>query len=340
VKKAPSPKRAFIVGLVTCLIIIVFAYGFQVTQVNFEETRSETRLTQLTRIIRALAHPDLIEYEREEVFIEAPVYLPCPDDGVPTHEPDTSAAYLELDPSCSGAGEFIVVKGYNFSPNLKGPINFLPPSGASLTIGNFAADSDGVFEQRVKLPKRQPVAEAQTIRVIARLNVGLPHISPVAKATWGKIVETVFLALLATTFGTLIAIPLSFLAARNLMSDVKSPITSVALTLIAWPLGIVLGLAFARWVGQLGDILITSTGLNVLGFIVSLLVTWFTARWAIPPEEIEQPGLPVRAARILALIIAALSTILAAYLLANLLFIIGEALMLSLIHISEPTRPY
>jgi phosphonate ABC transporter permease subunit PhnE len=179
----------------------------------------------------------------------------------------------------------------------------------------------------VKLPKRQPIPEAQTIRVIARQNIGLPHISPVAKATWGKIIETVFLALLATTFGTLIAIPLSFLAARNLMSDVKSPITSVALTIIAWPLGIVLGLAFARWVGQLRDILITSTGLNVLGFIISLLVTWLTARWAIPPEETEQPSLPVRAARILALIIAALSFILAAYLLANLLFITGEALM-------------
>ena len=326
-KKAPSPKRAFIVGLVTCLVIIVFAYGFQVTEVNFEETRSETRLTQLTRIIRALAHPNLVEYEKEEVFIEAPVYLPCPDGGVPTHEPDTSAAYLELDPSCAGAGEFIVVKGFNFLPNMKGPINFIPPSGASLTIGNFAADSDGVFEQRVKLPKRQPIAEAQTIRVISRQNIGLPHISPVAKATWGKIIETVFLALLATTFGTLIAIPLSFLAARNLMSDVKSPITSVALTIIGWPLGIVLGLAFARWVGQLRDILITSTGLNVLGFIVSLLVTWFAARWAIPPEEIEQPSLPVRAARIIALIIAALSFILAAYLLANLLFITGEALM-------------
>ena len=45
-----------------------------------------------------------------------------------------------------------------------------------------------------------------------------------ANDTWDKIVETVFLALLATVFGTFLAIPLSFIAARNLMKPVKSPL--------------------------------------------------------------------------------------------------------------------
>ncbi len=66
-----------------------------------------------------------------------------------------------------------------------------------------------------------------------------------------KILETVFLALLATIFGTLLAIFISFLAARNLMEDVKSPLTSIALSFLGWAIGIVAGIQAARWIGGL-----------------------------------------------------------------------------------------
>ena len=46
-----------------------------------------------------------------------------------------------------------------------------------------------------------------------------PRLSDNALETWDKILETVFMAFLATTLGTMIALPLSFLAARNLMKD-------------------------------------------------------------------------------------------------------------------------
>src|SRR3990170_1465627 len=119
----------------------------------------------------------------------------------------------------------------------------------------------------VELPKRQPVAEAQTIRLIARTKVGLPQISSVTRATWEKIVETVFLALLATTFGTLIAIPISFFAARNMMSGIKNPAASVAITLLAWPIGFGLGLLAYNGVGRLRDALVASTALTFGGLL-------------------------------------------------------------------------
>lgn len=325
-EKKPSLLRSFAFWIVVFVILITIAYGFQVTKVNFEETRSEQRLTQLTRIIRALAHPDIIEYEKEEVFVETPVYLPCPEGELPAYEPDQSGAYLELDPPCEDAGEFIVVKGFNFLPGVQGPINFIPPSGASLNIGNFQADSNGEFEQRVKLPKRQPVKEAQIMRAISRENVGLPRFTPVAHATFDKIIETVFLALLATIFGTLLAIPLSFLAARNLMSDVKSPISSVALMLIGWPLGMGLGIMLTRWVGDQSAQFTDNLSLSIVGLIVSPLAAWFLIRWAIPAEEEVQPSLPIRLMRIVLVLVAAASGILFALLLSSLLFLTGEML--------------
>ena len=62
-KKKPSLQRSLGTALIVLLVVVVFAYGVQVTDVNFETTRSEVRLTQLTRVIRALAQPDLIEYD-------------------------------------------------------------------------------------------------------------------------------------------------------------------------------------------------------------------------------------------------------------------------------------
>ena len=102
-------SRSVILGLGIILAIVIYAYGFAVTDVNFETTRSEDRITQLTRILRALAHPDLIEYDQEEVNVEAPVYLPCPEGGVPAYEPDTSGPYLVLTPACAGPREIIQV---------------------------------------------------------------------------------------------------------------------------------------------------------------------------------------------------------------------------------------
>lgn len=323
-EKKPSLLRSFVFWIFVFIVLITIAYGFQVTKVNFEETRSEQRLTQLTRIIRALAHPDILEFDKEEVFVEAPVYLPCPQGEIPEYEPDTSGPYILLDPDCEDAGEFILVKGFNFLPDVQGPINFIPPSGASLNIGNFKADSNGEFEQRVKLPKRQPVEEAQTIRVISRRNIGLPHFSPVAHATWEKIIETVFLALLATIFGTMLAIPLSFLAARNLMSDVKSPVSSVALLLIGWLGGIYLGLLLTRMVSQFKNEIFSNLTIELVGAIISLLVAWLLLRWAIPNEESTQVGWPLRLIQIIAILIATASIILFFLLLGSLMFAAGS----------------
>lgn len=325
-EKKPSLFRSFVFWVFVLIVLITIAYGFQVTKVNFEETRSEQRLTQLTRIIRALAHPDLIEYEKEEVLVETPVYLPCPQGEIPLHEPDTSEPYLVLDPPCEDAGEFITVKGFNFLPGVQGPINFIPPSGASLNIGNFQAEPSGEFEQRVQLPKRQPVEEAQIIRAIARKNVGMPRFSDVAHSTFEKIIETVFLALLATIFGTLLAIPLSFLAARNLMNDVKSPVSSVALMLIGWPIGIVIGIAITRWVAQISSLLVENPLINLIGVIITPLIAWFLFRWAIPPEEESTPDLPVKIARNIAILLGTALVILFALLLSSFLFFAGEFL--------------
>jgi phosphonate ABC transporter permease subunit PhnE len=326
-KKQRSPLKSIGLGLAVLLILIVYAYGFQVTKVNFKETSSERRLTQLARILRALAHPDIFEYEQEEVIVEAPIYLPCPDTEIDIPEPDKSGPYLLTDVPCISSKEFIYIEGFNFPPDAKGPINFLTASGAILQLGNFVVDENGSFEARIQMPTRQPVAEVQHIRATARVPVGSPKFTETAKVTWDKIVETVFLALLATTIGTLLAIPISFVAARNLMSDVKSSLSSVALTLIGWPLGIGLGIAVNLLIRELSSPLLTNIGLNIGGVLVSPLVAFALARWALPHVELEEPSQPIRIARILSLLLTMVLGIMFLQLLASLMMTVGQALI-------------
>ncbi len=325
-KTQRSLGKSIALGLVILLVLVIYAYGFSVTKVNFEETRSEVRLTQLTRILRALAHPDLVEFEQEELDVDAEFFLPCPEGGAPAAEVDTSGPFLTVDPPCGEAGDEIQVEGFNLLPNTGGPLNFIPPSGVKLTLGRLETDDDGHFSLTVKLPNRQPVEEAQILRATARQSVGRPHFTGIAKTTWDKIIETVFLALLATTIGTALAIPISFIAARNLMSSVRVPLTNAALTILGGLVGFGLSVPISGWINKLGDSLyeMDNALINWGGVILPLLVCWVLLRWALSQDE--RNSLMQRSGRVGALIVAGASSVLFLRLLGNLAIVAGGTL--------------
>jgi phosphonate ABC transporter permease subunit PhnE len=305
-KNQRSLLRSIGLGLAVVLGLVIYAYGFQVTKVNFSETRSERRLTVLSRILRALAHPDLFEYDVEETIIATPIYLPCPSGEFEIAEPDRSEPYLLTDVPCADAGQVVSIEGYNFPPGARGPVNFVASSGVSLQLSNFIVDENGYFEVDVKLPNRQPVEEAQNIQATARVEIGAPKFTDTAKITWDKIVETVFLALLATTVGTFLAIPISFVAARNLMSELKVPLASVALNLIGFPLGLGIGIYVNQFIRTFTVSLTASPGMNLASLAVGIGLVYGILRWALPTAEIEPPKPSLRIARLVALIVASL----------------------------------
>jgi phosphonate ABC transporter permease subunit PhnE len=321
-----SLLRSIGIAVFIILAVVIYAFGFMVTEVNFDQIRSEARITQLTRILRALAKPDIVEYEQAEVEITTPVYLPCPPGGAPAVSPDTSGPYLVLTPACGDARELIMVEGFNFLPGTRGPINFIPTSLANLTIGSFEVDENGYFELNVQLPNRQPVAEAQIIKAISRQNVGWPRFSDAAKSTFDKIVETVFLALLATTFGTLLAIPASFFAARNLMEEVKSPLTNISLSIIGWPLGIYLGLQAARWISELSMVAAENNLLAVVGVVAVPIAIFGLLQISLTQPGAEAANVSIRLVRVLAMIVAGGLGIFAFYLIAQLGMALGSFL--------------
>jgi phosphonate ABC transporter permease subunit PhnE len=330
VNKKRSLLSSIGLGVAVVVGLVIYAYGFQVTKVNFSETRSEKRLAVLSRILRALAHPDLITYDVEETIIGAPIYLPCPAGEFEIEAPDRSGPYLLTDVPCADAGAFISIEGYNFPPGAVGPVNFLAASGVQLQLANFTVEEDGSFKSTVKLPNRQPVEQAQHLQVTARVKIGAPKFTDTAKVTWDKIIETVFLALLATTVGTFLAIPVSFIAARNLMSQVKVPLASIALNLIGFPLGMGVGILANGYIRILTEMLSGGMAMNLASIAIGITLAFGISRWALPRIETEPPKTPLRIARLLALLAAALLGFQSMDLFGQFALVFGQTLILPL----------
>ncbi len=319
--------RWLLIASVIIVVVVVYAFGFSVTDVNFETTRDEVRLTQLTRILRALAHPDIFEYEQIEQDVDAPFYLPCPPGSVPPISVDSSGAYIVVTPACAGPKDPVTIEGFKFLPNTAGPVNFIAQSGAKLQLGSFDVDSRGYFSITAEMPNRQPIEEAQTIRATARQNVGGLRVSRTGKLVFDKIVETVFLALLATTFGAILAIPLSFLAAQNLMSEIRSPLTSVSLTLLGWPIGILLGGTIAVRIGNLAESLLGDTALISGGAALSALAIGIASVTTTSREREQLTGVSAKLIRGFSYVLAGLAAVAISYLVAYMMLIVGDALI-------------
>jgi len=323
--KISQPLRSLLVGIFVFTTLVIFAYGFRVTKVNLKETRSEIRQTQLVRIIRALAKPDLIKYDEQETIVKLPYMVPCPEGGYTPPAQDTTKPYLVAIPACGEPGSEVTIEGFNFKPNSSGPIFFIPTSEVELRFSNLATDAHGHFTAIGKLPKRSS-EEVQHIQAVTRMRVGAPRLSQTAKDTWDKIVETVFMALLATAIGTLLAVPLSFFASRNLMEDVDSPLISIALSLLFVPIGLLGGAVLAQWIDGINQVLSKGWLIPLIGLIAAPFVVAYSVRIAIPQNDtadVKRTDLPKR---IFFGIVAGFSLILGLYMLSSLCIAAGNLL--------------
>jgi phosphonate ABC transporter permease subunit PhnE len=97
--------------------------------------------------------------------------------------------------------------------------------------------------------------------------------------TIDRIIETIFMALLATSLGTLLAIPLSFLAARNLMMEVTAPLASFMLALALLPVGGGLGLLGARQMVGLAANFGQQSGLALVVLLVTAVLIYLLTRY-------------------------------------------------------------
>jgi phosphonate ABC transporter permease subunit PhnE len=270
--------------LIVIVLVVIYAYGFQVTQVNLQEVQKPARQTQLTRIIRGLVQPDLLYFDQEKQVASTQMMVPCSAADFQPPAPVGGSPSVRLDKTCGALGDTIHAEGSGFRPNTDGALRWQPPGGEERRLVSITTDSAGNFAASFMIPRVTASTEPQTIAAGLAWNVGLPHPSGALKITWEKIIETIFLALIATTLGTLLAIPVSFLAAHNLMEHITWPLTGTVLSVLLAPLGGAIGWFIFGQVGQVGLSLGSGwTGLPALAVGVGLMA--LCLRLAVPPGE-------------------------------------------------------
>jgi ABC-type phosphate/phosphonate transport system permease subunit len=272
---------------VVIIILIVYALGLQVTEVDLETPKEAKRQSQLTNIVRGLANPRLVEYEEERLEIDLPILMPCKEE-VEIPAVDKTGRHLEISSDCVALGEEVTVTGQGFKPGETVYLFFVPEAPSiheqielRLADAPIEVEDDGTFSYTVEMRSDRPSDEPQLIRAVVKIREGLPSPSDTLKDTIDKIVETVFLALIATTLGTILAIPISFLAARNLMINLVSPFGSIMSSVLLAPFGFALGSTLLSWAKKLVAAVADSVGIAVLVLALILCMAGIWLLWKL-----------------------------------------------------------
>jgi len=134
-----------------------------------------------------------------------------------------------------------------------------------------------------------PVRQENVIRVLRLLadpdfvdidaETGRWGMSEATRVTIERIIETIFMALLASTVGTILAVPVSFLAARNLMEPVTAPLAAIMAALVALPVGGWITLQITSFIsGIAADVADYSLAAAAGALLVTVVVLWLLWR--------------------------------------------------------------
>ena len=233
------------------LLISIYSYGWRVTEIELGELVRDAHLVK--PLIRDLLHPDLFTFETETESADAYFVLSGQQLPFGQIEKDVQGPVLTLSSDSGQIGNTIEVSGKGFRPNETGRIVWINSIEQEYPLGLFETDAGGNFHSDIIVP---PIArgDVQKIRTILEWRTGRWWFSDTLRLTMAKMIETIFLALMATTFAVLIAVPMSFLGARNIM--ISHPTTAVIYYSVRTIFNVlrsveplIMAILFAVWVG-------------------------------------------------------------------------------------------
>jgi phosphonate transport system permease protein len=212
-----------IVGLATA-----YGIGWKVVGIDF----SKADINRAIAIMRPMFHPDFIQKRAESTDALVEVMVPCSPDRTVSGQNQVGGIKISVTPTCADVGETLTVTATGLWPNVDTKIWWEDPNGSVKMVGKGEAamlvvqsNSNGGLTTPVTIPSTATIA-------VPDVTVSPPHrilleqtrplggieLSYVGGRVLGGGLQTVAMALIATALATLLAVPLSFLAARNLMS--------------------------------------------------------------------------------------------------------------------------
>ena len=288
------------------LLAVLIVFGLAFVSTEFRPTALVTGWPRMQPYLKALVQPELFEYPTEDRVAITPIFVPCIDQLPEPGRAATEDPRLTVDAECAEVGDLIEVQGEGFFPDFEGELWWMNPLGNAqrLTVDGepqtFVADAEGRFQATVKAPlavsitNQPPPGETQThaIRAEQHRPYGSRQPTQTLSLVLEKIGETVAIAFIATVLGMIFALPVSFLAARNLMWG--NPITRAIYYVVRTMLNIVRSIETLMW----AIVFAVWVGLGPFGGMLALMLHTIAALGKLYSEAIESidPG-PIEALR-------------------------------------------
>ena len=261
------------------LIVIMFLLlGWQIVEINL--VKLVTEFDDTFPIITKIAWPWPSAFIRDEEILQGEeiIYSDCEDKDYPDSIVDqTTTPYIIASPRCGllsdydFVGTMLSVSGYGFRPNEEVIMWWEDPIGKAFRVryqGGFVSavtDDQGQFELEFAMPN---------LLIPPSAGEG-PHAHKLQAR------QTSFLGMMATLFGIIFAIPVSFLAARNLMSG--SPLTLLIYNLTRFILNIVRSIEPIIW----AIVATLWVGLGPFAGVIALMFHSIAALGKLYSEAIE-----------------------------------------------------
>ncbi len=284
--------------------LVIYGLGYSATEVR--PARLIGGWSSMQPYLKALTQPETFTQKTEDRIGYTPIQVPCISPLPPPSKSASQEPKVTASVPCASVGDTITVDGEGFLPDFEGEIWWLNPIGDEQRVFkngeplSFTTDAQGRFQVSFEVPLAVPLtslpAPGKTQTHVIRAEQHRPYGPLVPTQTLSlvleKIGETVALAFMATVLGLLFALPVSFLAARNLMWG--HPVTRVIYYVVRTMLNIVRSIETLMW----AIVFAVWVGLGPFGGMLALMFHTIAALGKLYSEAIESidPG-PIEAIR-------------------------------------------
>ena len=236
------------------LLALVGAYviGWRGSEVDFG--RLFTSFPKGWPLLQAFLTPDLASREIQPVTLQLALPVPC--GSADPEPPATSGPRLVSAVPCAELREKFIVEGFDLQPNTELQLRWRLPSGQYFPGPFISTDVEGYFSAEFEARPIVATKDGVPSKLEVELQVPVGALKPSATVfeVLDAMIVTLFMALLATLFAVVVAAPLSFLAARNVMGPRPLPtavyyVTRTIFSIFRSYEPIIMATLFAFWVG-------------------------------------------------------------------------------------------
>jgi phosphonate transport system permease protein len=301
------------ISVFALVLLIFFGLGWQIVEIDIYQL--VTGVDDAMPAMKQILWPWDRAFVREKDILDASadIEVPCSDNPPPPVPAEVPGQpYIAADPTCGDLSEqegskvipgtTLHVVGRNFEPDTVTDLLWTDPIGNEFRLrqeGKYVTtvtDNNGAFEIDIIIPYRMIPPSAGEGSQMHELHArqtsegGSLIASDNLKLAIEKMIETIFLGMMATLFGIIFAVPVSFLAARNLMS--ATWITMVIYYVVRTILNIIRSIEPLIW----AIIAVLWVGLGPFAGVIALTLHSVAALGKLYSEAIESidPG-PIEA---------------------------------------------